>query len=100
MTITTGNEPKGLSGGTRMAKTTFTPSGGVKASSRHASEKRGHTMKGGGFPIEDKADLARAKHDIGRAKNPAAARAWVNKRAKQLGGAPVGAHAHHPPAHR
>ena len=68
-----------------MATTHFTKSGSVKASSRRASEKRGHTMKGGSFPIENAADLARAKHDVGRAKNPAAARAWINKRAGQLG---------------
>lgn len=62
-----------------------TPSGGVKASYRHAAEKHGHTMAGGSFPIEDAHDLSNAKHDVGRAKNPAAARAWINKRAKELG---------------
>lgn len=67
------------------AHTEFTPSGGVTAESRKASEKAGHTMKGGSFPINSAADLARAKHDVGRAKDPAAARSWINKRAKELG---------------
>lgn len=96
--ITTGNAPKALSGGRTVAKVRFTPSGGVTAASRRASQKAGHTMKGGSFPINDKADLARAKHDVGRAKNPAAARRWINKRAAELGEPKLGQHAHHPPA--
>jgi hypothetical protein len=67
-----------------------TPSGAVKASARKEAEKKGDTMPGGGFPIEDKKDLANAKHDVGRAKNPAAARRWINKRAKALGEPPIG----------
>ena len=67
-----------------------TPSGAVSTEARRAAEKRGHTMKGGAFPIENKQDLANAKHDVGRAKNPEAARRWINKRAKELGAAPVG----------
>jgi len=63
-----------------------TPSGSVKASARAAAQKRGHTMPGTKkFPIENAKDLANAKHDVGRAKNPAAARAWINKRAEQMG---------------
>jgi hypothetical protein len=67
-----------------------TPSGGIKASARHAAESRGHTMPGGGFPIESAKDLANAKHDVGRAKNPEAARRWINKRARELGEPPLG----------
>ncbi len=67
-----------------------TPSGAVSTEARKSAEKKGHTMAGGSFPINDKADLANAKHDIGRAKNPEAARRWINKRAKELGAAPVG----------
>jgi hypothetical protein len=67
-----------------------TPSGSVKTSARRAAQKKGHTMAGGSFPINDRADLANAKHDVGRAKNPAAARAWINKRAKELGAPPLG----------
>jgi hypothetical protein len=101
--ITTGNAPKAI-GGVGVAKTRFNPSGGVTAASRRSSQKAGHTMKGGSFPINDRADLARAKHDVGRAKNPAAARRWINKRAHELGAPKLGqraahhhgAHAHHP----
>lgn len=42
-------------------------------------------MKGGSFPIDNAGDLARAKHDVGRAKNPEAARRWINQRARELG---------------
>jgi hypothetical protein len=65
--------------------TEFTPSGGVTAASREKSKKAGHTMADGSFPINNAADLARAKHDVGRAHDPAAARRWINKRAKELG---------------
>ena len=78
-------EREGHAGGGRT-----TPSGGVKASYRHKAEAKGHTMKGGSFPIEDAHDLANAKHDVGRAKNPEAARRWINKRAHELGEPPLG----------
>jgi hypothetical protein len=42
-------------------------------------------MPGGSFPIEDAEDLRKAKHDVGRASNPATARRWINKRAAELG---------------
>lgn len=42
-------------------------------------------MPGGAFPIENAGGLARAKHDVGRAKNPAAARRWINRRAREMG---------------
>ena len=67
-----------------------TPSGSVKTSARREAEKKGHTMPGGGFPINNAEDLANAKHDIGRAKNPAAARRWINKRAHEMGEPGVG----------
>lgn len=73
-----------------MAKGFRTPSGGVSAAGRRAAQKKGDTMPGGSFPIRNKSDLANAKHDVGRASNPAAARAWINKRARQLGGKPLG----------
>lgn len=64
-----------------------TPSGGVKAGARHKAEAKGHTMPGGSgsFPINSSRDLANAKHDVGRAKDPEAARRWINKRARELG---------------
>jgi len=42
-------------------------------------------MAGGSFPIQDAEDLRKAKHDVGRAKNPEAARRWINRRARELG---------------
>ena len=62
-----------------------TKSGSVSAAGRREAQGRGETMPGGSFPIRNAADLANAKHDVGRAKNPAAARRWINKRAKELG---------------
>jgi hypothetical protein len=74
------------------AKTEFTPSGSVTAASREASKEAGHTMPGtDSFPINDKADLDNAKHAVGRAKNPEAARRWINKRAGDLGEPKLGA---------
>lgn len=67
-----------------------TPSGGVSANARRSAEKKGDTMPGGSFPIRNRQDLKNAKHDVGRAKNPAAARAFINKRAKEMGAPPIG----------
>lgn len=67
-----------------------TPSGSVSASGRHQAESKGETMPGGGFPIRNESDLKNAKQSVGRAKNPAAARAWINKRARELGEPPLG----------
>lgn len=71
----------------RMAPTMAfrTAGGSVSAEGRRDAEKKGQTMPGGSFPIRNAADLENAKHDVGRAKNPAAARRWINKRAKELG---------------
>lgn len=62
-----------------------TQSGSVSTAGRRKAEKKGETMPGGSFPIRNKQDLKNAKHDVGRAKNPAAARKWIDKRAKELG---------------
>lgn len=70
-----------------------TPSGGVSAKGRAAAKSQGDTMPGTGgkFPIRNRSDLANAKHDIGRTNEPRSkVVAWIDKRAKQLGGAPVG----------
>jgi hypothetical protein len=45
----------------------------------------GAAMSGGGFPIENVEDLHNAIRAIGRAKNPAAAKAHIRSRAKSLG---------------
>jgi len=63
----------------------WTPKGSVSTAGRREAENKGQTMRGGSFPIRNAADLARAKHDVGRAKDPAAARRWINRRAKELG---------------
>lgn len=46
---------------------------------------KGQARPDGSFPIRNKQDLARAILAIGRAKNPAAAKAWIIKRARALG---------------
>ena len=56
----------------------------IPEASRERAEKKGETMPGGKFPIRNKKDLANAKHDVGRASNPAAARRWINKQAREL----------------
>lgn len=62
-----------------------TKGGSVSAAGRREAQGKGQTMRGGSFPIRNASDLANAKHDVGRAKDPAAARRWINKRAKELG---------------
>ena len=47
--------------------------------------KSGKAMPGGGFPIESEQDLKNAIHAIGRAKNPAAAKAHIKSRARARG---------------
>ena len=68
-----------------------TPSGGVSAHARRKAESQGEAMPGGRFPIRNASDLSNAKHDYGRAKDKPAVRAWIDKRAKALGEAPLGA---------
>ena len=46
---------------------------------------QGQAMTGGGFPIKTVADLKNAIQAVGRAKNPAAAKAHIEARAKALG---------------
>ncbi len=67
-----------------------TASGGVSAAGRKSAQSKGETMAGGSFPIRNKSDLKNAKMSVGRAKNPAAARAWIDKSAKRVGGTPIG----------
>jgi hypothetical protein len=57
----------------------------VSEEERKSLAKQGKALPHGGFPIKNKADLANAKQAIGRAKNPAAARALINRRARELG---------------
>lgn len=69
------------------------PSGGVSAYGRRTAKAKGQTMPGtkGEFPIRNLSDLAKAKRDIGRTSEPKAkVEAWIDKRAKELGGRKVG----------
>lgn len=52
---------------------------------RDKMAKKGTALPDGGFPIESRADVQRAIRAIGRAKNPAAAKAHIKARAKALG---------------
>lgn len=47
--------------------------------------KQGQAMPDGGYPIRSKQDLARAILAFGRAKDPAAVKRWIIKRARELG---------------
>jgi len=51
---------------------------------RSSMADKGQAMPGGGFPIKTVADLKNAIQAIGRAKNPAAAKAHIKKRAAAL----------------
>src|SRR3974390_1442296 len=55
------------------------------ASRREELAKSGKAMPGGGYPIESRKDLVNAIHAIGRAKNPAAAKKHIKKRARSMG---------------
>ena len=52
---------------------------------REKLSEKGQAMPGGGFPIRNRQDLKNAIQAIGRAKDPAVAKAWIIKRAKALG---------------
>ena len=74
-----------------------TKSGAVSAGGRRAAKSKGETMPGTGgkFPIRNLSDLSNAKHDIGRTSEPRAkVVAWIDRRARQLGGKPVGGNDH------
>jgi hypothetical protein len=55
------------------------------ADQRRAAAKSGAAMSDGSYPILNRSDLANAIRAIGRAKNPAAAKAHIKSRAKALG---------------
>jgi hypothetical protein len=80
-----------------------TPSGSVSAGGRQQAKSKGQTMPGTGgkFPIRNLSDLSNAKYDIGRTSEPhGKVVAWINKRARELGGKPVGTAKDHHFAHR
>lgn len=64
----------------------------LRQKARKAAAKRGQALPDGSFPIRNRMELAKAKRAIGRA-NPgkrARVRAFINKRAKALGGKQLG----------
>jgi hypothetical protein len=52
---------------------------------RQAMEAKGQAMPGGRYPIKDREDLKNAIQAFGRAKDKAAVKAWIKRRAKALG---------------
>lgn len=56
----------------------------VSASERERLADNNEAMPDGGFPIRDIADLHNAIRSIGRASDPAAAKRWIKKRAREL----------------
>jgi hypothetical protein len=56
----------------------------VKQGERKSLAKKGKALPDGSFPIKNTSDLNNAKRAIGRAKDSAKARAFINKRAKEL----------------
>ena len=57
----------------------------VSARQRQALAKKGMAMPDGSFPIENEGDLKNAIQAIGRAKDPAAAKAHIKRRARAMG---------------
>jgi hypothetical protein len=47
--------------------------------------KKKEAMPDGSYPIRNASDLSNAIQAFGRAKNPAATKRWIKKRAKELG---------------
>jgi hypothetical protein len=68
-----------LTGMTQVAKRTFSDA------SRKKLAASGAAMRDGSFPIVNRGDLLNARHAVGRAKNPSAARAHIKRRAAALG---------------
>lgn len=56
-----------------------------RAAARRKSAKKGHALPDGSFPIENVAYLKKAKKRAHQGKNPAAAKALIARRAKELG---------------
>jgi len=57
----------------------------VSQDTRESLADQGKALPGGGFPIANVADLRNAIRAVGRAKDPAAAKALIIRRAKALG---------------
>lgn len=57
----------------------------LSASGRRREAASGAAMSDGSFPIQNRHDLENAIHDVGRAKDPAAAKRHIIERARALG---------------
>lgn len=57
----------------------------VSRKERKRLARQGKALPSGGFPIENESDLMNARHAVGRAKNPGAARSLIRRRARELG---------------
>jgi hypothetical protein len=57
----------------------------LTADERKALADKGHAMPDGSYPIRNTDDLANAISSIGRAKDPAATKTYISRRAKELG---------------
>jgi hypothetical protein len=79
-----------------------TASGSVSAAGRRGAKSKGETMPGTDkFPIRNLGDLSNAKRDIGRTSEPhGKVVAWIDRRARALGGKPVGGGKDHQFAHQ
>lgn len=64
---------------------TATATSALTSKVRENAAKKGQAMKDGSFPIRDKTDLKKAIKACGRAKNIAAAKRHIKKRARALG---------------
>lgn len=65
--------------------TAWTVAREVPPKEREKLAEKKKALPDGGFPIANAADLKNAIRSIGRAKNPAAAKALIKRRAKELG---------------
>lgn len=57
----------------------------ISPADRAKLAKAGDAMPDGSYPIQDKNDLENAVASFGRAKDPTAVKAWITKKAKELG---------------
>jgi hypothetical protein len=57
----------------------------LTAEERKALADKGHAMPDGSYPIRNTDDLDNAISSIGRAKDPAATKSYISRRAKELG---------------
>lgn len=72
-------------GADELAEDEVAKAAGYDTAARKAMAAKGEALPDGSYPIANKTDLKNAVQAIGRADNPAAAKAHIAKRAKALG---------------